>query len=160
MLNVPRHPHVRISKLKESPSADLNERTSHQLAGIESRVAATCTVRGKIGCRLLLVKSLLAIAGHVVPLCVGFCLLTSRIERKLTARKQKTPPPGTHMRTQRGHNNTRGVRAREREQTDPHPLTSGARGTYLSATGLRQRMSRYPTNQGSASYTCLRRSYR
>ena len=112
-------PYLILSNLEESPSADLHERTSHQLAGVESRVVAAYTVRGKIGCRLLLVRHFWQLQDILFPFCVSFCLLTPRITRKLTPRKQRCParhayahPAGTQQRA-------RGVRARERGQTDP-----------------------------------------
>ena len=145
MLTAPRHPHVRFANLKESPIADLNERASHQLAGIERRVVAACTVRGKIGCRRLIAKALLAIAGQVVPLLCWLLFVNTKDSTKTHPAQTKSAPAGCAYACLAGDTAALTRRSHERARTDSptRPLASSARGQpHPSATARITRLRR------------------
>ena len=123
-------PYLILSNLEESPIADLNERASHQLAGIESRVVAACTVRGKIGCRRLLVKALLAIAGHVVPLLCWLLFVNTKDSTK-THHAQTKNAPARHAYAHPAGTQQHTRRSRERTGTNGPPPSHQRRSRHL-----------------------------
>lgn len=72
------------------------------------------------------------------PPCVGFCLLTPRIARKLTPCKQRCPARHAYAHLAVTQQRARGVRARERGQTDPTLPPATLAGKDASATALRR----------------------